>query len=68
MKTSSPYGPGQTVKHAPETSTGELGKADGKAKARYPHRPLMPGQANSQSAKMQKGAGALTPGTSPTDS
>lgn len=65
MKTSSPYGPGQTVKTTPETVTGEMSKAGSKATARYPHKPLMPGQANSQSAKMQKNAGALTPGSSP---
>lgn len=68
MKTSSPYGPGMPVKHTPETVTAQLAKADGKAKARYPHKPLGPGQANSQSAKMEKSSRALTPGTSPTGS
>lgn len=68
MKTSSPYGPGQTVKTTPETVTGEMSKAGSKATARYPHSPLMPGQSNSAAGKMQKSMGALTPGTTPTDS
>lgn len=39
MKTSSPYGPGMTIKTSPETVTSELSKAGSKAKARYPHSP-----------------------------
>jgi hypothetical protein len=37
MKTSSPYGPGETVKSPPESIANEQSKASSKAKARYPH-------------------------------
>lgn len=66
MKTSSPYGPGLTIKTPPETITNELAKAGSKAKARYPDTPLGPGQS------LKGGSGikhrALTPGTSPAGS
>lgn len=70
MKTSTPYGLGMngTVKHTPETVTAQVAKASGKAKARHTTPPLMPGQRNSASGKMEKGSQALTPGTSPTGS
>jgi len=51
MKTSNPYGPGMSVKVPPETITSEMSKAGSKAKARYPHPPLKPGQALSQGKK-----------------
>ena len=66
MKTSSPYGPGMDVKTPPDTINQELSKAGSKAKARYPHKPLGPGQS------LVGGTGikhrALTPGTSPSGS
>ncbi len=68
MKTSSPYGLNAPVKHTPETVTAQVAKASGKAKARYPHTPLQPGQRNSAAGKMEKGSQALTPGTTPTGS
>lgn len=68
MKTMSPYGINGAVKTTPETVTGQVAKASGKAKARYPHTPLGPGQRNSAAGKMEKGSQALTPGTTPTGS
>ena len=68
MKTSSPYGLNAPVKHTPETVTAQVAKADGKAKARYPHTPLGVGQDNSAAGKMQKSMRAMTPGTTPTGS
>lgn len=41
-------------------------KNSGKAKARYPHAPLTPGQSNGQAGKAK--VHALTPGTTPTGS
>ena len=66
MKTSNPYGANYTVKSPPETIHNEQSKAASKAKARYPHPPLGPGQANGQAGKMKRPA--MTPGTSPTGS
>lgn len=40
MDTKTPYGPGIPVRKTPETLSHERGKAEGKAKARYPHKPL----------------------------
>jgi hypothetical protein len=67
MKTSSPYGPGMTVKTPPETITSELSKANGKAKARYPSGTpsKQPGGGGSTSGSFKR---AMTPGTSPTGS
>lgn len=66
MKTSSPYGPGLTIKTPPDTINQELSKAGSKASARYPHKPLGPGQALSGGNGIKHRA--LTPGTSPTGS
>lgn len=44
MKTSNPYGSGMTFKSPPETITSEVSKAGGKAKARYPHKPITTNQ------------------------
>lgn len=66
MKTSSPYGPGMTVKVPPETINSENAKANGKAKARYPHTPLSPSTSNGQAGKAK--TRAYTPGTSPAGS
>jgi len=66
MKTSNPYGPGMTVKVPPETIQSELSQAGGKAKARYPHKPLGPGQSMSGGGAVKHRA--LTPGTSPSGS
>lgn len=65
MKTSNPYGANDNVLVPPATIAAERSNAGGKAKARYPHKPLGVGT---------KGGGgpirtrALTPGTSPTGS
>lgn len=68
MKMSSnPYGGSYPVKVPPETISNEMSKASDKAKARYPHSPLSPSQANSSAGKAQKGR-AMTPGSSPTGS
>lgn len=66
MKTSNPYGPGMTVKVPPETISAELSQAGSKAKARYPHTPLGPGQSMSKGGAVKHRA--LTPGTTPTGS
>lgn len=57
----------------PTTNSSVSGKAPmsvpgagGKAKARYPHAPLGPGQNNGQAGKAK--VHALTPGTSPSGS
>lgn len=67
MKTSSPYGPGMTVKTPPETITSELSKAGSKAKARYPSGTPsnQPGGGGSTSGSFKR---AMTPGTSPSGS
>lgn len=66
MKTSNPYGADYEVKVPPKTIQDEMAQAGGKAKARYPHKPLGPGQSNGQQGKMK--IRALTPGTTPTGS
>ncbi len=67
MQTKNPYGMGGlAVKTAPETVTSTNAKASGKAKARYPHTPLGPGQDNPTTGKM--GRRAYTPGTTPAGS
>jgi len=66
MKVSNPYGMNLTVKTGSEIVTSGLGKASGKASARYPNTPLGPSQANGQSGKMKRPA--LTPDTTPTGS
>jgi hypothetical protein len=65
MKTSSPYGPGMTVKSPPESIANEQSKASSKAKARYPD-PII---STNQSAGGPRGGGkrALGPtGSVPT--
>ena len=68
MKPSHPaiYGSAPTVKMTPDTVSSELSKAGSKAKARFPHSPLGPSQANGEAGKMKRPA--YTPGTSPTGS
>jgi len=60
MKTSNPYKANDTVKVPPETISAEQSQAKGKAKARYPHKPLMPEQSNGQAGKAKNRA--YTPG------
>lgn len=64
--TKNPYGANYTVKVPPETIQAEASQANSKAKARYPHTPLGPSQANSEAGKMKRPA--YTPGTSPAGS
>lgn len=66
MKTSNPYGANYKVKVPPETIQSEMSQAGSKARARYPHPPLGPGQKNGEAGKMKRPA--LTPGTSPAGS
>lgn len=66
MKTSNPYGMSIPVKVPPETIQKEMSQASSKAKARYPHSPLGPGQDNPTTGKM--GRRAYTPGTTPAGS
>ena len=68
MKTSNPYGANMQVKVPPETVTGEMSSAGGKAVARYPHKPLgiVPGGGSASAGGSFKRA--LTPGTTPTGS
>ncbi len=65
MKTSNPYGANYDVLVPPATISKDRSQASGKAKARYPDKPI--------SNKTTGGGGpirtrALTPGTSPTGS
>jgi hypothetical protein len=48
---SNPYGASMPVKLTPETVTGQMAKASGKAKARFPHPPLKPDQMNASAGK-----------------
>jgi len=66
MKVSNPYGANDKFKVPPETVSGELSQAGGKAKARFPHTPLSPSTKNGESGKMK--TRAYTPGTSPAGS
>jgi hypothetical protein len=66
MKTMNPYGANDTVRVPPETIQAERANAGSKAKARYPHKPLGPSQANGEAGKMKRPA--YTPGTSPAGS
>lgn len=68
LKTKFPaaYGPGMDFKSPPETISNERAKAGSKATARYPSKPLGPGQSNGTAGKAK--VRALTPGTSPTGS
>lgn len=66
MKVSNPYGMSLTVKTTPEIVNSANSKASGKAKARFPHTPLGPGQSNGEAGKMKRPA--YTPGTSPAGS
>lgn len=66
MKTSNPYKANYQVKVPPETIQAETSQAKGKAKARYPHTPLMPDQKNGEAGKMKRPA--YTPGTTPSGS
>lgn len=66
MKTSNPYGANDTVKVPPETIQGEMKQASGKAKARYPSKPLSTSTKNGEAGKMK--TRAMTPGTSPAGS
>ena len=66
MKTSNPYGMNIPVKVPPETISKEMSQASGKARARYPHTPLGPGQSNGEAGKMKRPA--YTPDTTPAGS
>lgn len=66
MKTNSPYGPGMSIDTPPDSITKELSKAGSKAKARYPSKPLGPGQSMDGNTGIKHRA--MTPGTSPTGS
>lgn len=69
MKTNFPgvYGKDLPIKETPEIINSDRQKNDGKAKARYPHKPLpnQPGGGGKTSGAFRR---ALTPGTSPTGS
>lgn len=60
------YGAAMAVKVPPETIQKEMSQASNKARARFPHPPLGPGQKNGQAGKAK--VHALTPGTSPAGS
>lgn len=60
MKTSNPYGADYPVKVPPDTIQAEQAQAKGKAKARYPHKPLGVNQTNGEAGKMKRPA--YTPG------
>lgn len=67
MKISNPYGTGGTVTLPPDTISGQMAKANGKATARYPsgkasNKPGGGGGSGSMKSK------AYTPGTTPTGS
>lgn len=66
MKTSSPYGPGMTVKSPPDTIHNEMSKAGSKAKARYPSG--IASKNMTAGAPSPGGRRAMTPGTTPTGS
>lgn len=66
MKVSNPYGCSDTYKSGSAIVDAQNAKASGKAKARFPDPPLMPGQKNGQAGKMKRPA--LTPGSSPAGS
>lgn len=70
MKTSSPAvykATGIAIKETPEIVGSERSANGGKAKARYPHKPLgtVPGGSASTSGPFKR---AMTPGTSPSGS
>jgi hypothetical protein len=65
MKTSNPYGANDKVLVPPETIAMQEKNASGKAKARYPHKPLGVGLKGDGGPIRTR---ALTPGTSPTGS
>jgi hypothetical protein len=60
MKTSNPYGADDKFKTPPETVEAERRQASGKAKARFPHRPLSPSTKSGEQGKVK--TRALTPG------
>jgi hypothetical protein len=60
MKTSNPYGANDTFKVPPATIESDRAKASGKAKARYPHKPLSTSTKNGEAGKVK--TRALTPG------
>jgi hypothetical protein len=66
LKVSNPYGATDTYKSGSAIVDDQNAKANGKAKARFPDKPLMPGQSNGQAGKMKRPA--LTPGSSPAGS
>ena len=65
-KTSNPYGADYEVKVPPETIETANSQAKGKARARYPHKPLMPEQTSGEKGKMK--TRAYTPGAKPAGS
>lgn len=66
LKVSNPYGADDTYKSGSAIVDSQNSKASSKAKARFPHTPLMPGQKNGQAGKMKRPA--MTPGSSPSGS
>jgi len=66
LKVSNPYGANDTYRSGSEIVNNEISKASGKAKARFPDTPLMPGQKNGQAGKMKRPA--MTPGSTPSGS
>jgi hypothetical protein len=61
-----PYIPTDTFYEGAEIIPREVGKASGKAKARYPSGILKPFQDSSVAGKMGSGTRAYTPGGTPT--
>lgn len=66
LKVNNPYGADDTYKSGSAIVDSQNSKASGKAKARFPNPPLMPGQKNGQAGKMKRPA--MTPGSSPSGS
>jgi hypothetical protein len=60
MKVSNPYGASDTFKVPPETINAEQKQASGKAKARYPNKPMGISTSNSDAGKAK--TRAYTPG------
>ena len=66
LKVSNPYGCSDSYQSGSAIVDSQNSKAGSKAKARFPHKPLMPGQKNGEAGKMKRPA--LTPGSSPAGS
>ena len=66
LKTQNPYGANDTYKSEAEIIDHTLMKNGGKAKARFPHKPLSTSVKNGQAGGIK--TRALTPGSTPTGS